>query len=81
MVGAVSKAPHPEAAKLIVEIDGFWHTDAATWWADMSRDNDFTVTGYRVIRFPAFAIRTAPARVAHQIQTALDLAPAQTGGR
>jgi len=62
-----------EEAKLIVEVDGFWHTDAATWWADMSRDNDFTVTGYRVLRFPAFAIRTDPTRVAHQIHTALHL--------
>jgi hypothetical protein len=66
-----------EAAKVIVEVDGFWHTDAATWWADMSRDNDFTVTGYRVLRFPAFAIRTDPDRVAQQIMTALRL-PATT---
>jgi hypothetical protein len=63
-----------EAAKLIVEVDGFWHTDAATWWADMSRDNDFIISGYRVLRFPAFAIRTDPARVARQIQDALALA-------
>ncbi len=64
-----------EAAKLIVEVDGFWHTDAATWWADMSRDNEFIVSGYRVLRFPAFAVRTDPDRVARQIRTALRLDP------
>ena len=64
-----------EAARLIGEVDGFWPTDAAAWWADMSRDNDFTVNGYRVLRCPAFAIRTEPDRVAQQIQAALRLDP------
>jgi uncharacterized protein DUF559 len=63
-----------EAARLIVEVDDFWHTDAATWWADMSRGNEFTTSGYRVLRFPAFAIRTEPDRVARQIHDALALA-------
>lgn len=60
-----------EGSRLIVEVDGFWHTDAAAWWADMSRDNELTVSGYRVLRFPAFAIRTDPDRVAQQILDAL----------
>lgn len=62
-----------ESARLIVEVDGFWHTEAAVWWADMRRDNEFTVSGYRVLRFPAFAIRTEPDRVAQQILAALQL--------
>jgi very-short-patch-repair endonuclease len=60
-----------EAARLIVEADGFWHTDAATWWEDMWRDNEFTVSGDRVLRFPAFAVRTDPDRVARQISRTL----------
>ena len=64
-----------EAARLLVEVDGFWPTEAAAWWADMSRDNEFTVSGYRVLRFPAFAVRTEPDRVARQIQAALRLGP------
>jgi very-short-patch-repair endonuclease len=64
-----------EAARLIVEVDGRWHTDVATWWEDMQRDNEFTIDGYRVLRFPAHAIRSDPARVAHQIQNALALTP------
>ena len=65
-----------EAARLIVEVDGRWHTDVTTWWEDMQRDNEFTINGYRVLRFPAHAIRSDPARVAHQIQNALARAPA-----
>jgi very-short-patch-repair endonuclease len=64
-----------EAARLIVEVDGFWHTEAGAWWADMQRDNEFTVSGYRVLRFPAFAVRTEPDRVAQQILDALRLDP------
>jgi len=60
-----------EEARLIVEIDGFWHTDAVAWWNDMRRDNALTVRGYRVLRFPAFAVRDYPADVARQIQEAL----------
>jgi very-short-patch-repair endonuclease len=62
-----------EAARLIVEVDGFWHTEAGAWWSDMQRDNEFTVSGYRVLRFPAFAVRADPDRVAQQILAALRL--------
>ena len=67
-----------EAARLIVEVDGRWHTDVITWWEDMQRDNEFTISGYRVLRFPAHAVRSDPARVAHQIQNALALTPARS---
>jgi hypothetical protein len=63
-----------EEARLVVEVDGLWQMDAAIWWADMSRDNDLTVTGHRVLRFPAFAVRDHPAVVATQIKAALQLA-------
>ena len=62
-----------EKHRLIVEIDGCWHMDAATWWKDMRRDNEFTAIGYRVLRFPAFAIRCQPDDVARQIREALRL--------
>jgi very-short-patch-repair endonuclease len=60
-----------EAARLIVEVDGIHHLDAAQYWADMDRDNDFTVDGYRVLRFPAFVVRYRPAHVAGKIRDAL----------
>jgi very-short-patch-repair endonuclease len=63
-------------ARLIVEVDGLWHMDAMAWWDDMRRDNEFTVSGFHVLRFPAFAVRCDPEAVASQIRGALRL-----GGR
>ncbi len=60
-----------EAAGVIVEVDGIHHTDAAEYWADMDRDNDFTLGGYRVLRFPAFVVRYYPGHVAGKIREAL----------
>jgi very-short-patch-repair endonuclease len=59
-------------ARLVVEVDGRWHMEAYAWWADMRRDNDLTVSGLRVLRFPAFAVRDHPEVVAAQIRAALD---------
>ena len=63
-----------ERARLVVEVDGLWHMDATAWWADMRRDNELTLSGYRVLRFPAFAVRDHPEEVAAQIADALGLA-------
>jgi hypothetical protein len=60
-----------EWARLVAEIDGRWHMDARAWWADMQRDNELIVDGYRVLRFPAFAVRDNPEAVAAQIARAL----------
>jgi very-short-patch-repair endonuclease len=60
-----------EAAKLIVEVDGIHHLDVAQYWADMDRDNDFTLDDFRVLRFPAFAVRYRGGYVAGQIRGAL----------
>ncbi len=37
----------------------------------MQRDNELTIDGYRVLRFPAFVVRDSPAVVARQIGEAL----------
>ena len=58
-------------ARLVVEVDGLWHMEAAAWWADMRRDNELTVSGLRVLRFPAFAVRDQPEVVAAQIRAVL----------
>jgi very-short-patch-repair endonuclease len=60
-----------EAARLIVEVDGIHHIDAAEYWADMDRDNDFTLDDYRVLRFPAFVVRYRAGYVAGKIREAL----------
>lgn len=56
---------------LVVEIDGLFHMSAAHWWADMWRGNDHTVAREGLLRYPSFAIRDEPARVAGQIAAAL----------
>jgi len=63
-----------EWARLVAEIDGRWHMDARAWWADMQRGNELQIDGYRVLRFPAFAVRDDPKAVAAQIARALDRA-------
>jgi hypothetical protein len=63
-----------ERARVVAEVDGLWHMDAATWWADMRRDNNLTASGFRVLRFPAFALRDHPEVVAAQLADALRLA-------
>ncbi len=70
-----------EQARLVVEIDGRWHMDARAWWADMQRDNDLTIDGYRVLRFPAFVVRDNPEAVAMQIAKALGQAGGTEPGR
>jgi very-short-patch-repair endonuclease len=60
-----------EEARLIVEVDGIHHIDAAEYWADMDRDNDFTLSGYRILRFPAFVVRYRADYVAGKIRGAL----------
>jgi hypothetical protein len=65
-----------EWVRLVAEIDGRWHMDARAWWADMQRDNELTIDGYRVLRFPAFVVRDSPEAVARQIARALQ----QAGG-
>lgn len=47
--------------RLVVEIDGRWHMDARSWWADMQRDNELTVDGYLGAAFPGVR-RTGAAR-------------------
>jgi very-short-patch-repair endonuclease len=60
-----------ETARLIVEVDGIHHLDAVQYWADMDRGNDFTLGGYRILRFPAFVVRYRPGYVAGKIREAL----------
>ncbi|MBB2942479.1 very-short-patch-repair endonuclease [Actinoplanes lutulentus] len=58
-------------ARLHVEIDGAHHMDVRYWAADMLRQNRVWVRGDRILRFPAFLLRTDPAMVAGQLREAL----------
>jgi very-short-patch-repair endonuclease len=60
-----------EQWQLQVEIDGGQHLEVRHWWADMQRQNDLWVAGLRVLRFPAWVIRSHPEDVLAQVRAAL----------
>jgi len=62
-------------ARLHVEIDGAHHMDAQHWSADMLRQNEVWLEGDRVLRFPAFLVRTDPLAVVTQLRQALGAPP------
>lgn len=57
--------------RLQVEVDGAHHMDVREWAADMKRQNDVWIAGDRILRFPAFLIRSRPAEVVDQVRGAL----------
>lgn len=65
----------PDGRRVVAEVDGALHLLPAQYWDDMARDNDLTLDGDIVLRFPAFVFRVHPARVAAQVARALGLPP------
>jgi very-short-patch-repair endonuclease len=59
---------------LHVEIDGAHHMDVRHWAADMRRQNDVWIAGERILRFPAWMVRTRPQEVADAVRAALTAA-------
>ncbi|MEU8007151.1 DUF559 domain-containing protein [Catellatospora sp. NPDC049111] len=53
------------------EIDGAQHLDVRGYWADMRRQNALWVSGERVLRFPAWAVRNKPDEVLETVRSAL----------
>jgi very-short-patch-repair endonuclease len=62
---------HYEEWRVHVEIDGAHHLEPASWWADMKRQNELWISGDRVLRFPAWAVRERPNEVIAQVRAAL----------
>jgi hypothetical protein len=62
---------HFEPWGVHVEVDGGHHMGVAQWWADMRRQNDLGISGGRVLRFPAWALRQHPDQVLDQLRNAL----------
>ncbi|MER7456666.1 DUF559 domain-containing protein [Micromonospora sp. NPDC126480] len=60
--------------RLHVEIDGAHHMDVRQWAADMRRQNDVWTSGDRILRFPAWQVRTRPDEVADALRRALTAA-------
>jgi very-short-patch-repair endonuclease len=68
-------------ARLHVEIDGAHHMEARHWGADMLRQNEVWLEGDRVLRFPAFLVRSDPLAVVAQLRQALSVAGTSPGRR
>jgi very-short-patch-repair endonuclease len=70
-----------KAWRLHVEIDGAHHLDPRQAWMDADRQNQVWIDGERVLRFPAWVVRTQPAKVVEDIRRALVAAgwPADRG--
>ena len=56
---------------LVIELDGLWHMEATTWWADLARANQHELDGDGLLRFPNFVVRERPEEVARTVAAAL----------
>jgi hypothetical protein len=53
------------------EVDGAVHLVARRWWDDQLRQNELSLAGALVLRFPSVVVRTEPRLVADQLRRAL----------
>jgi len=56
---------------ICVEIDGRFHFEVETWWADMDRDLDISADGIQVIHVSARRIRRDPDGLLERLRRAL----------
>ena len=72
IVDTASRARDERSACAVLAAgDGAAHTSVAAWWADMHRQNGAWISGERVLRFPAVALRHEPELVVGQLRVAL----------
>ena len=64
----------PDGRLLVVEVDGALHLSSTRWWDDQLRQNELTIAGTVVLRFPSVVVRSQPELVAAQLRQALGLA-------
>jgi hypothetical protein len=57
---------------VVAEVDGALHLAVRRWWDDQLRQNELSVAGALVLRFPSVLVRTEPAKVADQLRRALN---------
>jgi len=53
------------------EVDGALHLTPRSWWDDQFRQNELTISGTLVLRFPSVVVRTEPVLVADQLRRTL----------
>lgn len=65
----------PDGRTVRVEIDGAVHLLVRSYWEDMYRQNEFTIAGDPILRFPSVAVRIDELTVVDQVARALGLPP------
>jgi len=61
----------PDGRRLVVEVDGALHLAVGRWWDDQLRQNELTLTGDIVLRFPSAVVRCEPFVVVDQLRRIL----------
>ncbi|WP_201308967.1 PDDEXK family nuclease [Puerhibacterium puerhi] len=70
----------PDGRRLVVEVDGVGHMEAARWYADLMRDAELLPDERTVrLRIPAAALRAEPERVRAVLEHYLRPSPAPAG--
>lgn len=58
---------------VVVEVDGALHLNPKRWWDDQLRQNELSLAGALVLRFPSIVVRTDERAVARQLRQALQI--------
>jgi hypothetical protein len=58
--------------RVAAEVDGALHLAPRRWWDDQLRQNEFVISGDRVLRFPTVVLRHEPLIVIDQLRRILD---------
>lgn len=61
----------PDGRRLVVEVDGAFHMTVRRWWDDQLRQNEVTIGGALVLRFPSVVVRTQELRVVRQLRSVM----------
>lgn len=61
----------PDGRRLVVEVDGALHLAVGRWWDDQLRQNELTLSGDIVLRFPSVVVRCEPHVVIAQLHRIL----------
>jgi hypothetical protein len=65
----------PDGRRVVVEVDGALHVQVLRWYADQLRQNEVSLRGSLVLRFPSVVVRTEEAVVVDQLGRALGVTP------
>lgn len=60
----------PGGRRVVLEVDGGFHTEVRSWWDDMVRERELVLDGSIVLRCSTFELRTDRGRIAHDLARA-----------